>query len=109
MGRSERSVQTPAQQWEDRLVDDYRNHRWRRLMEPMCDKMEKWRAGELTYSDMDQALEECHQQACELRNILIQRKDRLVTLIQYLDREWFEAWVKDYSPPPGARVVPQPE
>ena len=109
MGRSESSPETPAQWWEEKLVDDYRDYRWRQLMEPMCDKMDRWRAGELTYAEMDQSLEECHRRACEVRNVLTQRTDRLVTLIQWLDREWFEEWVKNYSPPPGVRLVPPPE
>ena len=109
MGRSESSPETPAQWWEEKLVDDYRDYRWRQLMEPMCDKMRKWKAGELTHDEMDRALEECHRQVCELRNILTQRRDRLVMLIQWLDREWFEAWVKHYSPPPGTRLAHPPE
>lgn len=109
MDHSEKSPQTSVQRWEEKLVDDYRNYRWRQLMEPMCDKMERWRAGELTYAEMDQALEECHGRACEVRNVLTQRTDRLVTLIQWLDREWFEEWVKNYSPPPGARLAPPVE
>lgn len=109
MDRSEKSPQTFAQWWEEKLVEDYRNYRWHQLMEPMCNKMERWKAGELTYAEMDQALEECHQQICELRNVLKQRTDRLVTLIQWLDREWFEEWVKNYSPPPSARRVPPSE
>jgi 16S rRNA C967 or C1407 C5-methylase (RsmB/RsmF family) len=26
--------------WEEKLVADYREHRWRQLMEPMCRKLE---------------------------------------------------------------------
>jgi len=44
-----------------------------------------------------------------LRHILNQRSDRAALLIQVLDREWFEKWVKSYSPPPGARLVSTPE
>ena len=105
MERNKELSQTSVQWWEEKLAEDYRNYRWRQLMEPMCDKMEKWRAGELTYAEMDQALEECHQRACEVRSILTQRTDRLVTLIQWLDRDWFEAWVKEHSPPKGERLT----
>jgi hypothetical protein len=107
--RSEKSLQTSAQWWEEKLVEDYRDYRWRQLMEPMCDKMQSWKAGEFTHADMDQALEECHQQVCELCNILNQRKDGLVMLIQWLDREWFEAWAKEHRPPPDARLASPPE
>ena len=106
MDRSEESAQGTTQWWEERLIDDYRDYRWRQLMEPMCDKMQQWKAGELTHADMDQALEACHQQACEVRSLLNQREDRVVMLIQWLDREWFEEWVKRHSPPRGARLVP---
>jgi len=94
-----------AQWWEDRLVADYREYRWRQLMEPMCQRMEKWKAGELTSVEIDQAFEECYHHICELRNILNQRSDRAVLLIQVLDREWFEGWIREHTPPPGARLV----
>ena len=100
---------SPAQQWEERLVSDYYDHRWRTLMEPLCDKMQLWKAGKLSHADMDQTLERVHNQICELRNVLSQRHDRLVLLIQWLDREWFTEWVKEYSPPPGARLAPPTE
>ncbi len=94
-----------SQWWEDRLVADYREYRWRLLMEPMCQRMEKWKAGELTTEEMDRAFEECYRHITELRHILNQRTDRAALLIQVLDREWFEEWVKQHTPPPGAPVV----
>ena len=75
MDRMTESSQESAQWWEEKLVDDYRNYRWGELMEPVCEKMQKWKAGEFTHEEMDQALEECHQQVCELRNLLNQRQD----------------------------------
>lgn len=98
--------QDRVQSWEEKLVADYYDYRWQQLMEPMCDKMQLWKAGQLTYTEMDRALEECHQKVCEARNILSQRQDRLVLLIQYLDREWFKKWVQKHTPPPGARLMP---
>ncbi|MFQ6101801.1 MAG: hypothetical protein ACE5OS_11300 [Anaerolineae bacterium] len=99
------SEKNPAQQWEQALIDDYYNYRWQQLLEPLCDRMQRWKAGELTYADMDQILNEVHQQVCEIRSLITQRRDRLVMLIQWLDREWFENWVKSYSPPPDVRLV----
>lgn len=94
-----------SQWWEERLVADYREHRWRQLMEPMCRRMEKWKAGELTSAEIEQAFEECYQKITELRHILNQRSDRAALLIQVLDREWFEEWIREHTPPPGAPVV----
>lgn len=98
--------QEHVQSWEERLVADYYDYRWHQLMEPMCEKMQRWKAGQLSHAEMERALEECHQRVCEARNILSQRRDRLVLLIQYLDREWFQEWMKKNTPPPGARVLP---
>ena len=46
-----------------------------------------------------EAFEECFQKICELRSILNQRPDRAVLLIQVLDREWFEEWIRKHTPP----------
>lgn len=101
-----KSPQDHIQSWEEKLIADYYDYRWHQLMEPMCEKMQAWKAGRLTHADMGQALEECHQRVVETRNLLSQRHDRLVLLIQYADREWFLEWVKQHAPPPGARVLP---
>ena len=94
-----------VQRWEQKLIDDYYHYRWEYLLEPLCATSQRWKAGELTVADMAEALENVHEQVCELRNLFAQRDDRLVMLIQWLDREWFEAWIGNYSPPPGARLV----
>lgn len=93
--------------WERTLVDDYHNYRWQQVMEPLCDKLQSWKAGEVSHEEMDQFLEHVHQQIWEMRNIFGQRRDRLVSLIQWWDREWFLQWVRRYSPPPGVRVLPE--
>jgi len=94
-----------SQWWEERLVADYREYRWRQLLEPMCRRMEKWKAGELTSAEIEQAFEECYQKITELRHILNQRSDRAALLIQVLDREWFQEWIREHTPPPGAPGV----
>jgi hypothetical protein len=75
------------------------------VLKPLCATAERWKAGELAIADMADALEDVNEHACELRNLFSQRDDRLVLLIQGLDREWFENWLKDHSPPPGARLI----
>ena len=99
------SEKTSAAHWERKLIDDYYNYRWKDLLEPVCATAARWKAGELTIAAMAETLENIHGQVCELRNLFAQRDDRLVLLIQWMDREWFEGWIRDYSPPPGARVV----
>ncbi len=105
----ERSEQNDAQWWEEKLVNDYRNYRWGQLMEPVCEKMKKWKEGTLSHAEMEETLEKCHREICEVRNLLNQRQDRLVMLIQWLDREWFKKWIESHTPPPNARLVPPME
>ena len=103
------SQQTPAQKWEQILINDYRNYRWNQVMEPLCDMLQSWKDGQVPHDDLDVFMEEVHQQIWEVRNIFGQRRDRLVNLIQWWDREWFLEWVKDYAPPPGVPILPEPE
>ncbi|HHS97963.1 MAG TPA: hypothetical protein ENK08_08725 [Chloroflexi bacterium] len=105
MGGQENPAGMSVERWEQKLIEDYRDYRWRRLMEPLCEKMERWRVGKLPYAEMDETMEELYREVCELRNLFSQREDRVVLLIQWLDREWFEEWVKEHRPPPGARLV----
>lgn len=95
-------------EWEQALVDDYFTYRWEAVMEPLCDKLQLWKDGQVRHADMDTFLEQVHKQIWEIRNIFGQRRDRLVNLIQWWDREWFLEWIQEYEPPPGAEVLPPP-
>jgi hypothetical protein len=92
----------PGTDWNQRMIDDYYDYRWHRLIDPLCDKMQLWKDGNLTHAEMEETLEETHQEICEVRILFRQRKDRLVNLIQHWDREWFQDWLKKHSPPHGA-------
>jgi hypothetical protein len=77
-------------------------------MEPLCEKLQSWKDGQVPHEEMDPFMEHVHQQICEMRSMFNQRQDRLVNLIQWWDRKWFLEWIKEYSPPPGANVLPEP-
>ncbi len=109
MSRHEKQHQTPEWQWEQALIDAYYDHRWRQLLEPLCETFQRWKAGELTHADVDRAMEEAYKEKCWISNLFAQRRDRTVALIQWWDREWFEAWVEKYRPPSGVRPVSPPE
>lgn len=99
MSEQKKDQQSPAFEWEQALIDDYRRYRWGNLMEPLCERLQLWKSGEITHEELDPFMEEISRQICEVRNLLGQRRDRLVNLIQWWDREWFLEWVRDYSPP----------
>jgi len=106
-------TQTPSLEpvggWQQQLIDDYYNHRWQASLEPLCDWLQSWKNGELSHSEMEGVIEETHQKICELRSLFSQRADRLVLLVQWLDREWFDIWAKEHAPPPGTQLMPSPD
>ncbi|MCD6289031.1 MAG: hypothetical protein J7M34_00910 [Anaerolineae bacterium] len=97
--------QTPEWQWEQALIDAYYDYRWHQVLDPLYEKFQRWKAGELTHDDMDYAIHETHKQTRELYNFFTNKRSWLVTLIQ-LDQEWFDQWVADNPPPPGIQLVP---
>ena len=99
MSDQKKQQQTREWQWEQALVDDYYDHRWRQMLEPLCETFQRWKAGELTYTDVDQAIDKAYEEKVVLRNLFAQRRDRAASLIQWWDREWFDAWVKKHRPP----------
>jgi len=109
MRRHEKDRQTPEWQWEQALIDAYYDHRWRQLLEPLCETFQRWKAGELAHADVDRAIEEAYQERCCINNLFTQRRDRVVALIQSWDREWFEAWVKEHRSPSGLPPTSQQE
>lgn len=85
--------------WEKKLVDAYCQYRWQKLLEPLCDTFQAWKAGQIGYAEVDRALEEAYKQKCALNNLFGQRVDRVWNLILWWDREWFEAWIQEHRPP----------
>lgn len=98
MSEQKERRQDPEWQWEQALVDEYSDYRWRQLLDPLCETFRKWKAGELGYDDVDQAIEKAYKEKCVICNLVTQRKDRAAGLIQWWDREWFDAWVKENRP-----------
>jgi len=103
MSRKKRR-QTPEWQWEQALIDAYYDYRWHQVLDPLYEKFQRWKAGELTHADMDQAIHETHKKNQELYRLFTQKRSFLIGLIQ-LD-EWFDEWVANNPPPPGVRLVP---
>jgi hypothetical protein len=95
-----RTPQTPGYQWEQSLLDAYYDYRWRQVLEPLYQKFEHWKAGELDHMDMDEALHQTHKQTQEVYVFFTQKRDLLVRVIQF-DESWFQAWMQDNPPPAG--------
>jgi hypothetical protein len=99
MAHKKRSL-TPEDQWEQALLDAYYDYRWREVLEPLYQKFQQWKAGELDHMDMDEAIHQTHKQTQEVYVFFTQKRDLLVRVIQF-DESWFQPWVKDNPPPEG--------
>ncbi|MBU0495643.1 MAG: hypothetical protein KKA73_08110 [Chloroflexi bacterium] len=95
---------SPEWHWEQALVDDYYNYRWRKLMDPLCETFQGWKAGNVGHAEVDRAIEEAYKERCVMHSLFVQRRDRAVALIHLWDREWFDEWVQDHRPPPSVQL-----
>jgi len=102
-----RGRESSRRQWEQMLIDDYYDYRWREILEPLYEMFQLWHAGELSHDDMDQAIHETHKKTQKAYSFFLERRPWLVTMIQW-DREWFRTWLKDHEPPPDVELVPYP-
>lgn len=93
-------TQTPEYQWEQALLDAFYDYRWRQVLEPLYQKFQQWKTGELNHKDMDEAIHQTHKQTQDVYSIFTMKREVLVRAIQ-LNEEWFQAWVKDNPPPMG--------
>ena len=103
------STHHPEGGWEQQLIADYYDFRWHGTLEPLCEWLRRWKEGTLTHAEMDTVLEDIHKEMCEVRSLFSQTPDRLVLLIQALERDWFEGWVKDNAPPAHVQLMPSME
>ena len=104
MGKKRRNA--PAGQWEQALIDDYHDYRYREVLEPLYKQFQCWKAGELSHLDLMDAIHEVHKENQELWKLFTRKREWLVGAIQY-DREWFEAWLARHPAPAGTRILPQ--
>jgi hypothetical protein len=67
--------QTPGYQWEQSLLDAYYDYRWREVLEPLYQKFQQWKAGELDHMGMDEATHQTHKQTQEVYAFFTQKRD----------------------------------
>ena len=104
MSRKKRR-ETPEWQWEEALIEAYYDYRWREVLSPLYEKFQRWKAGELTHDDMDEAIHATHKQNQQLVSLFSHGRGFLLGAVQW-DREWFRGWVANHPPPPGIELLP---
>jgi hypothetical protein len=90
--------------WEETLTEAYWDYRWRKIMDPLCDTFQRWKAGELSHSDVDKAIDVAYKEKCSINSLLSQRPDRAAGIIHWWDPEWFETWIEENRPPAGVEL-----
>ena len=105
MSRKKRR-ETPEYKWEQALLDDYYDYRWRQVLNPLYEKFKRWEAGELAHWEMDQAIHETHKETQHLYSLFTEKRSLLVGMIQW-DEEWFAQWIVDHPPPAGIQLMPR--
>jgi hypothetical protein len=103
MSRKKRR-ETPEYKWEQALIDDYYDYRWRQVLNPLYEKFKRWEAGELAHWDMDQAIHETHKENQQLYGLFTEKRSLLIGMIQW-DEEWFAEWIGDHPPPAGIQLA----
>lgn len=97
---------SPEREWQQQLIDDYYDYRWRQVLEPLHEDFQRWKGGERSHADMERAIHETHKETQELYRLFNQKRDWLANVIQ-LDGDWFDAWLEKHPAPPGVRLVPR--
>ncbi len=89
---------SPLHQWEQEMMDAYYDYEWRLTLDPLYDKFQSWKVGELSHSDMDEAIHQAHKSCQSVYALFTTKRDLLVRIIQ-LNEDWFPGWAKDHPRP----------
>lgn len=97
---------SPEREWQQQLIDDYYDYRWKQLLEPLYEDFQRWKAGERSHAEMDQAIHAAHKESQHLYSLFSEGRESLASMIQ-MDRDWFEPWLAVHSAPPGVQLIPR--
>lgn len=93
-----------VRKWERALLEAYEDHRQRQVFETLYQSLLQWKGGEISNAEMANALHQADEQSQNLYELLNQSRDWLVRVPQFLDEDWFRAWVKENPPPAGYQL-----
>jgi hypothetical protein len=84
---------SPLHQWEA-----YYDYQWRLTLNPLYDKFQGCKAGEISHAEIDEAIHKAHKSCQDVYNLFTTKRDLLVRIIQ-INEEWFSQWVKNHPQP----------
>jgi len=89
---------SPLYQWEQEMIDAYYNDQWHQTLDPLYNKFQLWKAGELSHNEMDEAIHKTHKSCQEVYSLFTTNRNLLVRIIQF-NEDWFSQWAKDHPKP----------
>jgi hypothetical protein len=98
---------SPAREWQQKMIDDYYDFKWKELLEPLFQDFQRWKAGERSHADMDAAIHAAHKESQKLYSLFGEKRETLASWIQ-LDQDWFLPWLAGHPAPDNVRLIPNP-
>jgi hypothetical protein len=80
------------------LIAAFYDYQWHLVLDPLYDKFQGWKAGELSHDEIDEAIHITHKSCQEVYNLFLNKRDLLARMIQF-NEDWFPKWVKDHPRP----------
>ncbi|MCL5744517.1 MAG: hypothetical protein M1541_11425, partial [Acidobacteria bacterium] len=77
-----RDPESSAWQWEQELIDSYLEHRWALILTPLCEQLDRWKAGEHNYHDVVQAVRTARKADDTLQALVAKDRDWLVKSVR---------------------------
>jgi len=90
---------SPLYQWEQEMLDAFHDYQWHLVLDPLYEKFQHWKAGELSHEELDEAIHKTHKDCQKVYSLFTNNHDFLVSAIQ-VNEDWFPKWVNDH-PKPG--------
>jgi hypothetical protein len=89
---------SPLHQWEQEMIDAFHDYQWRLTLDPLYDKFQRWKAGDVSHYEMDEAIHKTHKACQKVYSLFTSKRDFLVSAIQF-NEDWFPGWVKEHPRP----------
>jgi hypothetical protein len=89
---------SPLYRWEQELIDDFYDFQWHLVLDPLYEQFQRWKNGELSHQEMDEAIHKTHKECQEVYSLFNAKRDFLVRIIEF-NEDWFPNWVKAHPKP----------
>ncbi len=85
--------------WEQACFDAYYDYRNHQMLDPLYEKFQLWKAGQLQHDDLNLEIHKVHKENQGIYTLFAQGRATLLSIIQYTD--WYAEWIKDHPMPEG--------